>query len=157
MSISQEQLEEWRALAEKATEGPWRYRPNEFDDWGYVRVSNGWPVAIGRAGHGINGNVHRTAGTDPYGDNSKFIAASRTAVPALIAEVERLREALRGLMAVMEHCSVTDGMCCCGDSMDKHPSPMFCGHSPIDHGQYAADQAYEVARAALPEEPADGE
>jgi hypothetical protein len=33
--------------------------------------------------------------------------------------------------------------------MEKHASPMTCGHSPVDHGQYVANNAYEQARSAL--------
>lgn len=58
-------------------------------------------------------------------------------------------EALEGLLNIMEHCSVTDGMCCCGDDMATHSDPMNCGHSPVDHGQYVAEQAFERARAAI--------
>lgn len=62
---------------------------------------------------------------------------------------EALVEALESLCNIMEHCSVTDGVCCCGDDMEKHASPMMCGHSPVDHGAYQATQAYEAARATL--------
>jgi hypothetical protein len=38
--------------------------------------------------------------------------------------------------SIFDHCDVSDGRCCCGDSMDKHPDPYSCGHSPVDHGGY---------------------
>src|SRR4051812_19779320 len=97
-TITTEQLAAWKALADGATEGPWLYRSLEYDDWGYVRAPDGAVVAIGRAGQfvGDDGfNAYRSAGTDPYGPNAKLVAAARTAVPALVAEVERLREAVR--------------------------------------------------------------
>lgn len=34
-----------RALAEKATPGPWKVRPLEYDDWGWVRAADGQLVA----------------------------------------------------------------------------------------------------------------
>jgi hypothetical protein len=67
----------------------------------------------------------------------------------LRADVAELVEALERFTSIMAHCSVTDGTCCCGDDMDKHASPMFCGHSPVDHGQYHADLAYEAAKDIL--------
>lgn len=32
---------------------------------------------------------------------------------------------------------VSSGVCCCGDAMDGHASPMVCGHSPVDMWDYA--------------------
>jgi hypothetical protein len=78
-----EQLAEWRALADEATEGPWEH-------------------ITGRSSHRLLAAV--TAPNVATGDGSviavtvevlapdaAFIAATREAVPALIAEVERLR------------------------------------------------------------------
>jgi len=52
-------------------------------------------------------------------------------------------------IAIIEHCDVTEGVCCCGDDMDTHAEPMSCGHSPVDHGSYTASQWLDEARAAL--------
>lgn len=105
-AVTAEQLAEWKALAESATDGPWLYRPREDDDWGFVRGGNEqWTVAIGRAAQHLDEDAygkHRAGGTDPYGHNAKFIAAARTAVSALIDEVERLREALKQAAAHLE-------------------------------------------------------
>lgn len=100
MTISAEQIAEWLRLADAATEGPWLYRPKEFDDWGFVRSETGALVSLGRAGQyvGEDGYAeHRAAGTDPFGSNAKFTAASRTAVPALIREIKRLRAQIENL------------------------------------------------------------
>lgn len=36
------------------------------------------------------------------------------------------------LLAFMENAPVASGICCCGDEMDRHGNPMYCGHSPVD-------------------------
>lgn len=80
-----------RTLLEKATPGPWYYRPQEYDDWGFIRGGEpgefGLPVvAVGREVQysDIGHDEHRRAGTDPYGPNSELIAEAITALPALL-------------------------------------------------------------------------
>ena len=74
-----EQIAEWERLAAEATAGPW------------VCGTDG---AIYSAEHKL------ITETDDHGDgwmfppDATFISAARTAVPALVAEVRRLREAL---------------------------------------------------------------
>ncbi len=89
--ISDEELDAWQKLADDATAGPW--------EWGDYRD-----------GHGLEGRLLSRASSDPKvilrpvatsweGDyeieyeeqDGAFIASSRTIVPALIAEVRRLR------------------------------------------------------------------
>lgn len=65
------------------------------------------------------------------------------------ATVAELLEALEALTSTMENCSVTAGVCMCGDSMEGHANPMDCGHSPVDMGQYHADAAYKSAKDAI--------
>lgn len=60
---------------------------------------------------------------------------------------EAMRKALEDLCGVMDHCSVTSGICGCGESMDNHSE--WSGHSPTDYGSYVAEKAYQSARAAL--------
>lgn len=36
------------------------------------------------------------------------------------------------LLAFMQGAPVSSGVCCCGDDMKNHSSPMVCGHSPVD-------------------------
>lgn len=82
--LSEQQLAEIRARAEAATPGPWC-----TDDWEiytgteYLPWSSLWIGETCRADdcHGSR-------------DDAAFIAAARTDVPALLAEVERLRAAL---------------------------------------------------------------
>lgn len=104
--VSDKQLKEWEALARGATGGPWA--------WEQVgEKSNGFVVggACDEDGTPIEGLIEdpedfvvdevirrdfvgeKEGATVNYGD-AAFIAASRTAVVELIAEVRRLRTAL---------------------------------------------------------------
>lgn len=58
-------------------------------------------------------------------------------------------EALKGLLDTVERLDTSEGVCCCGDDMDAHADPMFCGHSPVDAGHYYHGKAIEAARSAL--------
>lgn len=79
-----DQLAEWRRLADEATEGPWEayslpaVPPGQWQMVGVGQVDN-------EMGHRIEAM---------FDDDAAFIAAARTAVPVLLDEVERLREAL---------------------------------------------------------------
>lgn len=73
-AITAEQLAEWKALADAATEGPWM-----SDRSAKIRCPAGYDVAAVQIG------AHERRA------NKLLIAAARTAVPALVAEVERLR------------------------------------------------------------------
>lgn len=83
MSITPEQMGEWKRLCEAATPGPW-----EAKDYGSEAE-----LVCGRGGL-------YAYWIDPMGDfraeDARFIAASRTALPALLAEVERLERRLYG-------------------------------------------------------------
>ena len=65
------------------------------------------------------------------------------------ALIKELVGALAHIESVVRNCDVACGYCCCGDDMEKHPSPMSCGHSPVDMGEYQADLALTTALAAL--------
>lgn len=67
----------------------------------------------------------------------------------LIAAAPDMAEALEACIASLERADTAEGVCCCGDSMDRHSDPMSCGHSPVDMGDYYASNALEAARAAL--------
>jgi hypothetical protein len=67
----------------------------------------------------------------------------------LDARVAELVDALEAWLELAAHCSIEEGVCCCGDNMENHSDPMFCGHSPVDHGAYIAMQLIESTRAAL--------
>ena len=71
------------------------------------------------------------------------------AVPLMLDHIDAQAATIARAIAIIEHCDVTEGVCCCGDDMATHAEPMSCGHSPVDHGSYIASQWLEEARAAL--------
>lgn len=80
--IDAKQLEEWRAIAGAATVGPWLRVREE------VRTKKivGEELIADCGGRDLDPHeIH---------SNAAFIAAARTAVPALLAEVERLQTEL---------------------------------------------------------------
>lgn len=73
------------------------------------------------------------------------------AARALAAE-ERLAKSVELLEAwvdVATHCTIEEGVCCCGDGMDTHAEPINCGHSPVDHGAYVATGLMEKTSNTL--------
>ena len=58
---------------------------------------------------------------------------------------------LEAWINVAAHCSITEGVCCCGDDMDTHAEPMHCGHLPVDHGVYIAESLAEETNTTLAE------
>lgn len=73
-----EQRQQWRALADGATEGPWE-AARDRDNW-----------IVGDLWNGLNGMVGGfAAGGGPQAEaDAAFIAAAREAVPALLADLE---------------------------------------------------------------------
>lgn len=77
----------------KWTPGKWLYRPNEFDDWGEVRVKmpeSDWPRMVARAydprvDHESLDDYRRRK-ADPYEANARLIAAA----PRVTAALEEL-------------------------------------------------------------------
>lgn len=55
---------------------------------------------------------------------------SRTAPPA--PSVPGWQGWAMRLIDFIEGAEVSSGMCCCGDDMARHASPINCGHSPVD-------------------------
>ena len=39
---------------------------------------------------------------------------------------------------------VSSGVCCCGEPMDGHSSPMSCGHSPVDMWDHAVGKLLDA-------------
>lgn len=69
--------------------------------------------------------------------------------PLADERVRKLVEAAKGWLDLATHCSIEEGVCCCGDSMQNHSNPMDCGHSPVDHGSYIAMRLEKRTRAAI--------
>jgi hypothetical protein len=78
-----------------------------------------------------------------------LMAGADRRVEVVEAESARLRDALETCLTTMERADFADGWCCCGDDMLKHSSPVHCGHTPVDMGEYNASLAIKNARAAL--------
>lgn len=88
--------------------------------------------------------VNACEGLDTYLlENSGDIASAATAQAKYIQKIERQRDQLLSALERMLQCySMADhrvGYCCCGDSMDRHGDTMYCGHSPVDAGEYNAE------------------
>lgn len=75
MPIESKQLDQWKALADAATPGPWRAQ-----------------VSLGAATLARESGALLAAGQGLFEpQDAAFIAAARSAVPVLISEIERLR------------------------------------------------------------------
>ncbi|AMU78485.1 hypothetical protein SEA_SKINNYPETE_55 [Mycobacterium phage SkinnyPete] len=82
-----------KALLEGVTDGPWLYIPGGSEDALVVSESEREPNAITVGGVSFHPGLH--VAVDLRDGDAEFIAAARTLVPELVAEVERLREARR--------------------------------------------------------------
>lgn len=58
----------------------------------------------------------------------------------IIAQQARIEQ----LTNFIKYAQVSSGVCCCGDSMEGHPSPMTCGHSPVDMWDYHSGELLEA-------------
>ena len=88
--ITPEQLAEWKQMEKEATKGPWSI---SFPDSDGKLVTSAVPVDYDREmDYSPVYGVCRACSDDGYAVNLTFIAASRTAMPELIAEVERLQK-----------------------------------------------------------------
>jgi hypothetical protein len=58
----------------------------------------------------------------------------------ILAQQARIEQ----LTNFIKYAQVSSGVCCCGDSMEGHPSPMTCGHSPVDMWDYYSGELLEA-------------
>ena len=99
------------AAARAATQGEWKYRQLEYDDWGYIRSEDGYIVAVARAGGPVIEDDHRARKTDPYGPNAKHIATSNPAtIIALCEDLMACMDALCAADATMPYDGHINGM-----------------------------------------------
>lgn len=70
-------------------------------------------------------------------------------VGRLIAAAPKLLEKLQQLLSAYEQADHRAGYCCCGDDMERHGDPMDCGHTPVDAGEYAADNVIRDVKALI--------
>ena len=62
-------------------------------------------------------------------------------------EIEELRSLLRSWMTTFEECSITSGVCCCGNAVEGHGH--YDNHSAVDSGWYYAQSLYTETKEAL--------
>ncbi len=80
----------------KHTPEPWVYRPNEFDDWGFVRDEIGNLCAVARCTHITPEEV--VSGKDPYKANGERIVACVNAFAGIedpVAFVAKAKKAIQ--------------------------------------------------------------
>lgn len=122
------------ALAKAATPGPWET----------YSLDQGVQV---RSGSDYLGETR-----DYTGNDAALIVELVNNLPALIRalrERDQAVELVKRAFDIFSHCTVEDGVCCCGDNMDNHPEPMSGGHTAVDHGAYVTDQWCASASATL--------
>jgi hypothetical protein len=103
-------LKPLRSLADAATPGPWRY--NGIDIVQLTDSGNGYPLDYYPDSKDIAIGKCSTCGSTDVGiqrqDDATFVAAARGAVPALIAEIEQLREQVDSIpMLLAENARLT--------------------------------------------------
>ena len=91
--MTAEQLQAIKERAEYATDGPWKVVKSEESG---VQIGTTWEHGQLKVGVPVVTTAHGVGGTTIYinQNNAEFIAHAREDVPALIAEVEWLREAI---------------------------------------------------------------
>ena len=58
-------------------------------------------------------------------------------------------EHLQNVMYALQQAEIKTGVCCCGDSMDRHDVAFNCGHSPVDEFDYHGLPVLQNARRLL--------
>ena len=129
--MTEDQLREIEARCEAATEGPWRWRltdddcripPVALDGKGYVLHAHLGVEPDGTVKAGIdfrsnNNDFQRGEESVDCNPNASFISHSRTDIPLLIAEVRRLREAIKNC-GHAPGCPGREGLkCVCGKAV----------------------------------------
>jgi len=93
-------LEAIKARLEGVTKGPWAVRQTVIHGKNYggcwVEIENGSLIPMSGSGGSMSytSRILETQCHDHNDANARFIAAARADIPALVAEVERLRDAL---------------------------------------------------------------
>lgn len=117
MTDSRDRLDEWQRLADEATPGPWgEYLPNPI--YGTYEVAE--------ATRGYLGDAVARCGDVEAARNAAFIAASRIAVPALIAAVRAVLDLHQPDEMRMRDYITATGVAQeapCMECGDRHPCP----------------------------------
>ena len=117
------------------TKGPWDYKLT--GDGKRIRIGLG--MFDGPNGYDV---------AEVYSDDvteETYVEAQANA--HLIAAAPELYEALEALTEMARRMDFSEGVCCCGDSVEGHG--FGSGHSPVDAGLYYATEVIETARCAL--------
>ena len=145
-------IEALRQLLERATAGPWAYRPQEHDDWGFIRTTrateDGWHPVVARANDVSvheDHDAHRAAKTDPAEGNARLIVAAVNALPSLLTELEALR-AERGRMAEGHREAVARCIQIIFETRDGFLSPEYATDQPISSvmERFACDRCIDA-------------
>lgn len=147
-------LEHLRALESRATRGPWR---NIYDGYGAMVLDPNKDEVCGLDLQDISG--------EQQDRNAQFIAAARTALPELIAEIERLQARVEALCAVaieaQDYLDALDTCHVCGGKLhleDREPTHCEdCSAHCEDHEEPECDSIFvqhnrvrNALRAAFP-------
>lgn len=103
-------LENFKRLCERASAAPWQYHSPENQRCSNIESFN--PTSI----YGYETIISRDSGVyGPSQEDADFIIAARTALPELIAEIEKLRKVLHVVYAALTehkphcgHCALCD-------------------------------------------------
>jgi len=69
-------------------------------------------------------------------DLTQGVLVSKQTWNQVLESAIKARKMLVAANHIIDEIGIVSGVCCCGDSMDRHASPMDCGHSPVDSGEY---------------------
>lgn len=61
-------------------------------------------------------------------------------VPDAADLIERQAAQIEMMREFIARAPVSSGVCCCGEAIDRHSSPMICGHSPVDLWDHSVEQ-----------------
>lgn len=97
--MTEEQLDKYKELVEKATQETWDYREStDKIKIPYIFLRPGyffWPQMLD------NEVTRMLKVKENFHNDAKFIAASRTIVPELIAEVQKLQEQIKQIREML--------------------------------------------------------
>jgi len=126
-------------MSAQHTPTPWAYRPNEFDDWGWIRAANGDLVAVAKASPWLTAEdftLFREIKSDPAIANAAFIVRACNSHDALVEALTKLISAAKLLQANSEGCAVNHY----GNDIELFGLPGWLADT---------EKAIEAARAAL--------
>ena len=128
-------FEKLKMLERGASKAPWR--THLVDDTSIIDANRN-PVASTFPDGGVDDDVDFHAPVEQMERDAAFIVAARNQIPRLIAEIERLREALAGLFDL-----------CLNANAGAWRNGVTDATGTIDEGEVHASDYLDRARAAL--------